>query len=475
MSLFSPLFIGFSVLFVLLFRLYSGYAWRASVMLAANILFVSGFFTSLAGAMPLIGFLLLGYLAILSVQALPHRALSWTWVVVFVGLFAWLQGYSLISFVPSLPTAISTIGLSYVLFRILHMIFDAREETLPDRVNFVDYLNYTTNFLAFVSGPIDRFQTFKANFMTPLPADTLSVRAALGRVTVGYGKVLILSASALYIFDNIAPQLLGPEGVAGSKLIVFYCIAAASYTFYLYMNFGGYMDIVIGIGRLAGLALPENFNKPFASRGMIEFWSRWHMTLSNWFKQYAFIPILQTLMMRWPSAGAAPIIGIFTYFVVFMVLGIWHGSTPIFVVYGFALGLGVSLNKMWQVLLTAQLGHKRFRELSANRLYTYAARGLTIGYFTIALTAFWFDLNEVGALTERIHLTGWVLALGLLSVGWAIIAVGLDLLTKRVPWPLTWHTAPAGLAFGTMAGILYTCLTAQTILNKGAGFVYAAF
>jgi D-alanyl-lipoteichoic acid acyltransferase DltB (MBOAT superfamily) len=311
--------------------------------------------------------------------------------------------------------------------------------------------------------------------MAPMPAEPMAVRAALGRVTVGYGKVLILSASALYIFDNIVPQLFGAEAVAGYKLVFFYCIAAAVYTFYLYMNFAGYMDIVIGIARLAGLELPENFNKPFASRGMIEFWSRWHMTLSNWSKQYSFIPIMRALMTRWPSKAAAPVIGIFTYFVVFMILGAWHGSTPIFVVYGFVLGLGVSLNKLWQVVLSAKLGHKSFRALSANPIYTYTARGLTIGYFAIALTAFWLDLGDVIELTGRIHVTGWILALIVLSVGWAVAAMGLDLLSKLFARPMAWDTAPAGLAFGAMAAILYTCVTAQTILNKGAGFVYAAF
>ncbi|WP_170311880.1 MBOAT family O-acyltransferase [Sulfitobacter sabulilitoris] len=458
-----------------MFRLRSDYVWRASVLLAANLLFVSGFFASVAGAVPLVGFVVLGYLAVVSVQAMPHRALSWSWVVLFVGLLAWFQGYSLIAFVPGLPVAISTIGLSYILFRILHMVFDAREGALPDRISPVDYLNYTVNFLAFVSGPIDRFQTFRDNFMIPAPADPTAVRAALGRVTIGYGKVLILSAIALYVFDNIAPQLLDDGMAAGPKLVGFYCIAAAAYTFYLYMNFSGYMDIVIGIARLAGLDLPENFNKPFASRGMIEFWSRWHITLSNWFKQYSFIPILQALMMRWPSAGAAPFFGVFTYFVVFMVLGIWHGSTPVFVAYGFVLGLGVSLNKLWQVLLTARLGHKRFRGLSANRVYTYAARGLTIGYFAIALTAFWFDHAEVAALTERFRLTGWLLALGLLSLGWAMIALLMDMASGLTRWRWDWQSAPAGLAFGGMAGILYTCITAQAILNKGAGFVYADF
>jgi D-alanyl-lipoteichoic acid acyltransferase DltB (MBOAT superfamily) len=146
MSLFSNIFIGFSVLFVLLFRAHSGYHWRAFVLLAANIVFVSSFFTSVVGALPFLGFLMLGYVAIVSVQARPHRVLSWSWVVVFVGLLAWLQGYSLIAFVPGLPVAISTIGLSYVLFRILHLIYDARERALSDRISVVDYLNYTINF-----------------------------------------------------------------------------------------------------------------------------------------------------------------------------------------------------------------------------------------------------------------------------------------------------------------------------------------
>ena len=168
MSLFSPAFLGLSLLFVLFFRLQSHNVGKSAVLLGANLLFLVGVFASPSGALPLAGFLLLGFCAIKTVQRHPSRLLCWTWVTVIVALFIWLQGYALAAFLPEVPIVFSTLGLSYILFRILHMIYDGVEGTLEYEVSLVDYLNYTTHFLAFVSGPIDRFQSFKANFLSPI-------------------------------------------------------------------------------------------------------------------------------------------------------------------------------------------------------------------------------------------------------------------------------------------------------------------
>ncbi len=475
MSLFSPAFLGLSLLFVLLFRLQSHNIGKSAVLLGANLLFLVGVFASPIGALPLAGFLLLGFCAIKTVQRHPSRLLCWTWVTVIVALFIWLQGYALAAFLPEVPIVFSTLGLSYILFRILHMIYDGVEETLEYEVPLVDYLNYTTHFLAFVSGPIDRYQSFKANFLSPIPAQTPMIRATLVRIVKGYAKVLILAASALYVFDNVTPQLFAQDSVALPKMVLLFSVAAACYTFYLYMNFSGYMDIVIGIARLAGLELPENFNRPFLSRSMLEFWSRWHMTLSNWFKQYAFNPIMAALLTRWPSSGMAPFFGVLTFFFVFTVLGIWHGTTPIFIAYGLMLGFGVSINKLWQVALTARLGHKGMRALAANPLYTYAARGLTIGFFAIALLAFWMDMSDLVAITREFGVVGWLMALAVLSFGWIICVAFQDLITARSRWTFEWAKAPALVSYASMAAVIYMCITTQTILNKGAGFVYADF
>ena len=103
-------------------------------------------------------------------------------------------------------------------------------------------------------------------------------------------------------------------------------IAAALFAVYLYANFSGYMDVVIGTARFLRIELPENFHWPFAATGYIDFWGRWHMTLSTWFKTYVYSPLLMTLMRRYPAASAEPYLGVFAYFVTFFFVGVWHGQ-----------------------------------------------------------------------------------------------------------------------------------------------------
>ncbi len=151
--------------------------------------------------------------------------------------------------------------------------------------------------------------------------------------------------------------MLQPHGLFPSALrgaVVF-----SAYTFFLYLNFSGYIDVVIGLGSLLGLRLPENFDRPFSSAGFIEFWSRWHITLSAWLKDYVYLPLISSLMR--PISAAVPpepYLGTAAYFVTFFLVGIWHGQTSEFFFFGFLQGAGVAANKLFQVLAAQRMGRK---------------------------------------------------------------------------------------------------------------------
>ena len=176
--------------------------------------------------------------------------------------------------------------------------------------------------------------------------DADRVYFAFSRVATGYFKFVVVGASADYVLTNLKVQLFAVTPLPWLKLSLIYAASAASYTAYLFFNFSGYMDIVIGVGLLLGQALPENFNRPFLARSFLEFWQRWHMTLSNWFKFYLFNPLLTVLMTRFPSPSLTTPLGVFAFFFTFMVIGIWHGTTLVFVIYGIILGTGASVNKL---------------------------------------------------------------------------------------------------------------------------------
>ena len=197
------------------------------------------------------------------------------------------------------------------------------------------------------------------------------------------------------------------------------------YTFYLYCNFSGYTDIVIGLARFYRLELPENFNRPFSATSFLEFWSRWHMTLSGWLKTYVYNPLVLALMARFPSAAAAPWLAVAGFFVTFFLIGLWHGQTSEFVVYGVVLGLGVSVNKLYQLEMARYLGRKRYRALTEVLLYRTAARGLTFTWFTFSLVFFWGNWAVIDQLADGLGVTGTALAAALLIPGAGILlAIG---------------------------------------------------
>ena len=212
---------------------------------------------------------------------------------------------------------------------------------------------------------------------TPDEAETFS---AMIRVIFGCLKVTLLSTAMLRLHETALASALQETGPATAQ---FFFLASAMYVIYLYVNFSGYMDIVVSVARLMGIRISENFDHPFSARSFLEFWTRWHITLSNWFRFYVFNPILKTMTHRWPDRRLSPYFGVFAFFVTFLAMGIWHGSTAIFFVYGLALGIGMSGNRLYQVVMTRWLGRKKYSDLASGRLYGAVARGVVFAYFCI--------------------------------------------------------------------------------------------
>lgn len=171
-------------------------------------------------------------------------------------------------------------------------------------------------------------------------------------------------------------------------------LAGLGYLLYLYVNFSGYMDIVIGAGVVYGIQLPENFDRPLQTADFLDFWNRWHITLSDWFKDYLFYPLLKALASRWREPRLLRWLGVATYFITFLCMGIWHGTTMEFVFYGLFLGCGVSLNKAFDEYLNRRLGRPSARALRSRELVVAFGRAVTLSYFSLALTCLWLSWGE---------------------------------------------------------------------------------
>jgi alginate O-acetyltransferase complex protein AlgI len=228
-------------------------------------------------------------------------------------------------------------------------------------------------------------------------------------------KVVVLAA-ILYGFHQRMLNAFPAETTIGGHILTAIG-ATVGYTFYLYCNFSGYTDIVIGLARFYRLELPENFNRPFTATSFLDFWSRWHMTLSEWLKTYVYNPLVMALMDRFPSPRVAPFLAVGAFFVTFFLIGLWHGQTSEFAVYGLLLGLGVSVNKLFQLEMSRHLGRKPYRALTEKPLYRLAARGLTFAWFNVSLVFFWGKWPVMQQFADGLGATGMVLAMGVLIPG----------------------------------------------------------
>lgn len=474
-------FLGFVLLAVLLSNAFPGPRARAYLLCCANLAFIASFVTKLQQLLPISVFLLIAFALIELVRKTRSQVLATGGVVLLVGSFVVLKRYSFIAPSFTLPFPYLLIGLSYVLFRVLHLLIDAKQGELTEPIPALHFFNYTCNFLTFVAGPIQRYEEYRAQSERRLALDEAGVFAAFARVIRGYLKLLVVSASFNYLFETLSTQLLLPERAAALGSFSFaacYALSAIFYTVHLYANFAGYVDIVIGVGRLMGQELPENFNHPFQARNFLDFWSRWHMTLSEWFKTYVFNPLLTALSTRVTSRRAAPYLGVFAFFVTFLIMGIWHGSTSVFVAYGLLLGAGASTNKLWQTVLSKRLGKQRYRALCERPLHVYAARGLTAAYFSFALTCLWVDLGQLLAVLRH---TGPALLLASyvsVAAGAAAVFYGWDLAQSKLK-VLREHrdSAAHGLVFsnGSLALQVMFIAVVASFFHKAPEFVYRAF
>ena len=330
---------------------------RRAVLLASNLAFAAVLVSSPRDMAPMALFLGGSFALVRLVHARRSRSAIAAALTATIGAFVVLKQYiPAAALFPTLQQPYSVIGLSYVLFRVLHLQIDSHEGAIERPVSARAFVGYCCFFPAWLSGPIQRYEDFAAQEerIAATVLDAATVRTALSRIVTGVFRIGVVS-SVLY-------ALHGP--LAGVRLDASHPIhfaatiatSASLYTLYMYYNFAGYMDVAIGVARLYGFVLPENFDHPFRAQSMLEFWTRWHITLSDWFHTYLFNPLLRALTVRFGSRSSGPYLGVVSYLATFTVMGTWHGATPVYVVYGLILGLTGAGNKLYEIEARRLLG-----------------------------------------------------------------------------------------------------------------------
>jgi len=197
MSLTSPLFFAFLAAIVVAFHVSESVAYRRFVLGAANAVFIASYLTDLTQVVPLLVFLGLGY-ACVSTLYLRKSPLVLTFgVTAVLCLYVFLKRFSFFESLGQLPFSYLTVGLSYILFRILHLMVDVRSGDLIERIGPLTYFRFTCNFLCFVSGPIQRYQDFSAaDGRSTVELDSSKVFEAFSRIATGYVKFVVIAATA---------------------------------------------------------------------------------------------------------------------------------------------------------------------------------------------------------------------------------------------------------------------------------------
>ncbi len=244
------------------------------------------------------------------------------------------------SFSSSLANIALPVGISFWTFQALSYLFDLyREEELdPSLVEFLLYMAFWPTVL---SGPICRLSSLLPQFRQPFKPTAEDIRGGLDRICIGLfmtalGQIL---GSGLHpgqgidaIFDSSRQGLTGPDVL---------CLAMG-YGFELFFNFAGYTHIVIGAARLFGFRLAENFDRPYLSTTPSEFWTRWHMSLSFWIRDYLFLPMVMLRREAWWRS--------FVLVLSMVVFGLWHKGSLLFVLWGLYQGILLVLHRQWQQL-----------------------------------------------------------------------------------------------------------------------------
>ena len=227
-----------------------------------------------------------------------------------------------------LPKLLLPLGISFYTFQIVSYLVDVYRREVPAEQNFIRFGAYVTMFPQLVAGPIVRYSSIAEEMKNRhLAWDALA--KGISRFACGLAKKVLIA-------DQLSELVEKLSGAAGKGAPGYWMLAAA-YALQVYYDFSGYSDMAIGMGRMLGFTFPDNFRHPLASKSITEFWRRWHITLSGWFRDYVYIPLggSRVSVLRWMR----------NVFVVWGLSGLWHGASWNFVLWGLYFALFLLLER----------------------------------------------------------------------------------------------------------------------------------
>ena len=381
----------------------------------------------------------------------------------YLGFFG--SGLALIGVELSLPEIVAPAGVSFFTFKGISYVADAAKRPEDGTKSFFEALFYISFLPEVMSGPLSRFSAFRAQLSARRRSLELTARGAR-RFLLGLSKKLLLSGAAAIAADaafSAGDALTAPLAWLG----------AVGYSLQLYFDFSGYSDMAVGLGAMLGFKCPENFNYPYAAVSITDFWRRWHISLSLWFRDYLYIPLGGSRRGQWRTAANKA--------AVFVLCGLWHGANMTFVFWG-----------AWHALLSALeslkvLDTERWRRTAAGRVFSrfytllcvclgfvmFRAPDVASGFEYLAAMFTGWDFSAAAELLLARTADGYVLFMTALCAA-ASLPV-LPALHRRLSSP-DGALRPAADTAGYAASLLLLIICAAALASGGfAPFIYFQF
>lgn len=398
----------FIVVAIAYFRL--PYRFRPILLLGASLWFYLTF--EAWYVLLLVPFTLLAYIAAIRMAATGDRGqrrtiLSFTLAVLVGTLFAFkyynLLGEALSGFLAGLGITVKTprlslilpVGLSFYSFKLMNYLIDVYRGRMGPERRLTIFALYASFFPQMVAGPIDRASAFLPQLHGRFDFDYRRVTSGMRLMLWGFFQKLVIADTLSAMADPVFNQ---PTAYQGPALF----LASLCFTFQIYADFSGYSDIAIGAARIFGYTSMTNFERPYFASSIPEFWRRWHISLSTWFRDYLYIPLggNRVAQARW----------YINLFLVFLLSGLWHGSNWTFAIWGSVHGLLYILSVLTEKMRGKMAGALGFHRVP--RLHRFA-RILS----TLVLVNFAWVFFRAGSVSDGFYIiahsfTGWTKGLG---------------------------------------------------------------
>jgi len=223
------------------------------------------------------------------------------------------------------------LGISFYTFQKIAFLVDAYKSQIR-KPRFIEYVLFVSFFPQLIAGPITHYNQIESQLRNRETIPLRLITAGIFLYSIGLFKKSFFAdfsgAWADIVFNN-------PVGASPEQTL----LGVIAYTLEIYFDFSGYSDMAIGLGMMFGIVLPINFNSPYKSKSIVEFWRRWHITLSTWLKDYIYIPL--------GGRGNSSFARTFNLMITMLVGGLWHGAAWTFVVWGGLHGIGLAINHAW--------------------------------------------------------------------------------------------------------------------------------